>query len=271
MKKKQSNAWLESQEFLKKTGFQDLFYLESLCYHIASFLKNVPLPVVTSHDIGFTNSIFFVVGDKIKNGFKIDTNIAPYDYITLVKRWLYQYYPKYSYKYDEQVPYSDEEIIALHKQGQDLNDLLQLRKSVQKVEIGIIEKEMRVKDQFILNRNGIRELWLTGSLKDPMTLTEFKDTLLRISDDVERRLFIFAHARPIQVLDASTKDINVNYIGYQMLNFFKINYDDLKQYEVKEVVPFVYRWGRFVCKFDSRSLMLECLNYIEKRKKGEIS
>ena len=37
------NMWLEDTEFIKGLGFKDLYYLESLCHKISSFLKNVPI------------------------------------------------------------------------------------------------------------------------------------------------------------------------------------------------------------------------------------
>lgn len=269
--KKKYNLWLISVEFLKKFNFSDRYYLESLCYHVHSFLKNVPVQVITYYD-KTTDSICFCIGKNKKN-FKLNIEIAPYDYVTVVKRWLYQFYPKYEYDYIIQEHYSDQEIIDMLKCKKvvDLNDALLLRKPIEKKEIGVIEKVMMKEDQFIININDQRQLWITGSIKQPLTLTLFKEQLFKLQDNEERRNYIYKNARKIKDLAKDDKEIVIKYTGKQMINFFKINYEDLKNYELKQIQSYLYKWDRFLIYFDSSSLLSDCLSFVEKKNKEKIA
>ena len=76
------NEWLTDQKFLQNVEFYDKYYFNSLCLYIDNFIKNVPIPCITSWDYKY-EQIYFTVGQESKP-FKVDVNIAYRDYITLV-------------------------------------------------------------------------------------------------------------------------------------------------------------------------------------------
>lgn len=103
-----------------------------------------------------------------------------------------------------------------------------------------------------------------------MTLKTFLNNLKSISSNEEKRKFIFDHSKLIKILPSpNEKKILITYSGKQLLNFFKINFEDLKNYELIELEPFLYQWGRFQVKFESKSLLNDCLDFYRKEKEKE--
>jgi len=260
---KDYNKWLEDSEFIYNTNFEDKYYLESLCHHLSNFIKNVPIPVLCDYSERF-KSIYFSVGEE-KSHFALTIDVSYYDYITLVKRWLYQFYPRYEVLIDTGL--DDNEILALvREQGFNLNDALLERKKV--TEIGVIEKEIRKEDQFIININGVKTVRITGN-KKPLLLKDFMKELRGIKDQQERKNYILDNSREFSTIPNYEKSIKINYQGQQLLNFFRINYEDLKEYELKEVESFVYEWKNYIIRFSSISLRNDCLKYYQERKEGK--
>ena len=87
------NKWLEDEDFISKMKFVDKYYLETLCFKVAAFLKNIPVPVCSTWDAK-NKSIYFSIGDN-KHYVSVDVNIAYHDYITLIDKWTRQFYPQY--------------------------------------------------------------------------------------------------------------------------------------------------------------------------------
>ena len=257
---KNYNKWLEDSEYINSRNFEDKYYLESLCHHLSNFIKNVPIPVLCDYIERF-KSISFSVG-KEKNSFPLTIDISYYDYITLVKRWLQQFYPRYEVLIDAEL--SDDEILFLvREKGYSLNDALLERKKIP--EIGIIEKEIRKEDQFILNVNGIKTVRITGN-KKPLLLKDFMKELRGIKDQQERKNYILENSREFSTMTTYDRIVRINYQGLQLLSFFKINFEDLKDYEFKEIEPFVYSWGQYILKFSSLTLKQDCLKLYQEMK-----
>lgn len=269
-KKKDYNFWLTDSDFLQKSGYSDLYYLENLCFKINSFLKNTPIHAVASLDVKRTNQIYFMVGPN-KKSFKIDPELSPYDFITKVKRWLYQFYPQYEIEYEEEIEYSDEEILKMvQEQGMNLNDALLKRKRVVKKEKGVIEKCLFKDDLFVLNVNGERSLWITGSVSNHLVVSKFKENFMKIEDDEEKYNYLMSNCRKYRDLN-DIKTININYSGKQLLNFFKVNFVDLKDEPLVMIEDFKYQWGKFIITFESVSLKKDCLEYYKTRKQQDAS
>jgi len=257
---KDYNKWLEDSEFIYSTNFEDKYYLESLCHHLSNFIKNVPVPVLCDYSTRF-KSIYFSVGED-KTNFPLTIDVSYYDYITLVKRWLYQFYPRYEVLVDSEL--DDDEILKLvREQGYNLNDALLERKKVS--EIGVIEKEIRKEDQFIINIEGVKTVRITGN-KKPLLLKDFMKELRGIKDQQERKNYILDNSREFSTVAIYDKIVRINYQGKQLLNFFIINFPDLKDYDLKEVEPFMYEWKNYVIKFSSLSLKQDCLKYYQEMK-----
>lgn len=272
--KRKINWWLEDSEFLSKSNFHDLYYMETVCKYVSNMIKNIPIPVLTSYDTK-NKSIYFSVG-KNKKGFKLDIDIAYYDYITLTKRWLSRFFPTYEIEIESEIGLSEEEIAILIKDKKekkekiDYNDILLLRKKVSTKEKGTIEKITMMKDEFILNVDGKRQIRISGVTYKPKSLSMFMDELKVIATDIEKREFIFNNSSFIKNLDeGNNKELSVNYQGKQMLSFFQINYEDLKNEHLQMIDNFNYKWGKFKIKFESLSLKNDCISFYNKMQEGE--
>jgi len=272
------NDWLINDSFLREVNFPDIYYLETLCYKIHSFLKNVPIPVYTSYDI-IHNSIYFMVGQN-KKFFPLDVDISYYDYITLVKEWLQNFYPQYKVSFNQEVEYNDSEILEIiEKEGISLNDALLRKKVVTINEYCIIDKVYLTKDSFVLYRYQndqliSKEVRISGSILDNniLTLSKFLDGYRNLLDqqasDEEKKNFIEKNSKITQFLPLKDSLITVNYYGKMMINFFKINYPLLKDKPLVQIDEFVYEWGRFNIIFESRLLRDDCINLYSRLKEN---
>jgi hypothetical protein len=265
--KRKINWWLEDTEFISKSDFHDLYYMETLCKYISNMVKNIPIPVLVSYDKK-NKAIYFSIG-KIKKGFDININVSYYDFITIVKRWLKQFFP--SYEVEKEIELTEDEIAILIKRRKekgekvDYNEILLQRKKVK--EKGIIEKIIMIEDTFTLYKdNGERELRMSGSIEFPMSLSTFLDKLKKISNQRKRYNFIVENSNVLKTLHKSKQEISINYQGEQLFNFFEINFEDLKEYELQKIDDFHYKWGNFRIKFESISLRNDCLNFYNKEK-----
>jgi hypothetical protein len=258
------NSWLENEAFISKMKFNNLYYLETLCFKVAAFLKNIPVPVCATWD-NKNKSIYFSIGEN-KHYIPIDTNIAYYDYITLIDKWARQFYPQYQVEIDTEIEYTDKEIMGLVSQGVSLNDAILMRKPHSYIEIGVIEKIFIKKDEFIFNRNGEREVRMSGKgVSSPFPLSKFMEGIRKVSDPNEKKVYIEEHSKSIVPLRDREKEIVINYSGSQMLNFIKINFEDNKLYPLIPIDEFQYHWGIFRVVFESKILRDDCLALYAKK------
>jgi hypothetical protein len=268
--KRKINWWLEDTDFLHLTNFDYIYYLETLCKHISNLIKNIPIPVLTSYDPK-NKAIYFSVGSN-KERILLDTNIAYFDYLTLVKRYLYQFFPKYEIDYEIERALTEDEIVELIKEKKnknekiDYNDILLIKKKEILHEAGIIEKITMMKDEFVLNINSKRQIRMSGTTSMPMSLSTFMDKLKVISNDQKKYNFIFTNSEFVKELREDVQDINITYSGKQMINFFTINFKDLRMFPLEKIDNFLYKWNKFKIKFESISLRDDCLKIYEKAK-----
>lgn len=263
-----SNRWLESPEFISKVKFFDLYYLETLFHKVAAFIKNAPIPILSTWDAQH-GSIYLSVGGN-KQFFPIDVNIAYYDYVTVMKRWCSQFYPSYKVQVNTQIPYTDSEIMLMVKDGMDLNDAILARKPHSYIEKGVIEKVYIKKEEFIFNINGQREIRCSGNILEGkiIPMSKFMESIRQIKTDEELKTYIFENSKRVSLINYSDEVIEIDYSGNQMINFFKINFEDLQVYELIEIDPFIYKWGNFLIKFESKMLAKDCIKiYTELKEK----
>jgi len=312
--KLKANEWLENKEdFIIKSNFDDKYYLITLARHILNFLRNAPIPILSSYD-PVHKSIWFSVGNNSK-GFEIDTNVAYFDYLTIIKRWLIQFYPHYELDHIIEEELSVDEVVELKKQATergelfDVQDALLMKKKKIVKETGIIEKITLKSDEFIFNHDGKKFIRLSGTRYNILPLSTFLENIrsipiiymkvyldqlnieypeydhdiynlvkarldketyanlqLEISEAVKE--FIFENSQEVKCLDESHREIFIPYSGKMMVNFFKINYCDLHEYNLVETEPFIYKWGPYKIKFESQTLQNDCINYYKKMKGG---
>ena len=273
------NNWLIDEEFLRKVPFSDKYYLITVCRHIYNFLQNAPVPVFSNLDRVFNDRIYINVGDNSKCFF-FDTTIAYYDFITLIKRYIKKFYPSYSCETKITREYTEEEIISLRKKSIesgkafDLNDILNQQVPDSKWENGYISKIFILKDTFILNVNGKKYLHKTVTANRALPLRQFLKGLRSIieqtNDDKIIRSFILENSERVSELKEETR-ITIQYSGGTMLNFFKINYEDLQSFALiqNKDNKFRWSWGKFDIIFENSLLMEDCLVWYNCRKNGE--
>ena len=264
------NKWLEDEDFISKMKFVNKYYLETLCFKVAAFLKNIPVPVCSTWDAK-NKSIYFSIGDN-KHYVSVDVNIAYHDYITLIDKWTRQFYPQYQVEVNTEIEYADEEIMSIVKTGVNLNDALLMRKPHSYIEIGVIEKIFIKKDEFIFSRNGEREVRrssLPGKGMDSLLpLSKFMEGIRKLSDNEEKKNYIEDNSKIVQFLRDREQEIIINYSGKQMLNFFAINFEDNKLFPLIPIDDFQYHWGIFRVIFESKNLRDDCLAvYVKKLSK----
>ena len=103
-----------------------------------------------------------------------------------------------------------------------------------------------------------------NAVREELTIAEYNDLQNKISNEI--RDYIFDNSTKIKYINDDEKEIIISHPGRMMVNFFKINYPDLQDKELIEIEQFVYRWGRYKIKFESLTLLNDCLNYYNKMK-----
>lgn len=265
VKKKFNNKWLEDKEFLDTVKFDDIFYFKQLAHHLSNYLKIVPIPVLTMLDKKH-KSISFMVGDN-KKRFEMDVNISYRDYITLVHRWIKPFFPCYVVEYEKEEELTESEILARVKDNPELklNDLLQVKEKKIKTEKGMIIKIHITTDEFVLQVDDKEFIRISGTIENPMSLSGFLRNLRKIKDDREKRDFIFANSEEIKMISQNNDKIIVDYEGDRMMNFFIIQYPDLKDVQVVHNTNGSYTWGNYQIVFQSFSVEQDCIRYLKDR------
>ena len=267
--KNKPNFWLEDDQFISKMDFHDKFYIKNLCNHVAQFLKTIPIPVLTTWDPKYKR-IYFHVG-LIKNYFEVDENVNYWDYTTLVKRWLKQFFPQYNVKEEKEIELSDDEIQEKVKEGIDINDALQIRKKGIVEDKGIITKIFMVGDQFLLEKDNKEFIRISGTQDNLIPLSKFLKQFRTLTKEEEKRDFIYQNSEEIKRIHFFEKSkIVIDYEDSMMMNFFIINYPDLKDQKLKSISTRLYYWGRFQIVFNGDSIERECISYVNEKRAEEI-
>jgi hypothetical protein len=258
------NGWLSDNKFLQNVEFYDKYYFQSLCLYIDNFIKNVPVPCITTWDYKH-EQIYFSVGQESKP-FKVDINIAYRDYITLVKRWLQQFYPRYEIGVEREISLPDEEIWEkVKKDGIKLDDALLITKKIKEKEIGIIEKVFFIEDKFILNINNNRFLMISGTEDSICPISTFLPTLRNIENDIEKKKYIIKNSKELKLLEKKEEIIEINYPGFQMKNFVEINYIDLKDKEFKKIDTRKWQWKNYILNMETNILESDILEFLRNK------
>jgi hypothetical protein len=270
------NEWLlNKNNFITNSNFDDKYYLETLGRYIANFLKESPVSCVTYYN-KYHKSIYIMIGDN-KKEFKLSNDINYKDFLTLVKKWLINFFPTYEVELEKEENYSSEEIIKIkNNSNSSILDILYQKKKIIYTEKGIIEKFRLKEDEFILNRNNVLELYTTALKDKPLPISEFMKDIRCLSIQIKNNIelnrqvyqYIFNNSKKIKDIDIYNNNIFINYKGTMLLNFFKINYDSLKKFDLEEINKYNYRWGNYYIKFDSNSLKNDCLDIYNKFKLG---
>ena len=58
----------------------------------------------------------------------------------------------------------------------------------------------------------------------------------------------------------------INYLGFQMKNFVKINYFDIKGEKFKQINTRKWRWGNYILNIEASFLEEDILNFLKSKK-----
>jgi hypothetical protein len=254
------NKWLEDNDFLNCIDFNDKYYLLALTKEISNYIKNAPVPMVTSWHKE-TKSINFLIGQNVKTRFSIDPEIAYKDFITKVEKWASKYYPQYEIEYEAEEDYSDNEYLNMVREEKiSLDDALLRKKTIIKREKGIIERIYMREDSFLFNLDGEKSLRISGIPGQTiLPLSKFLPALRKIKDDELIKEYIFSHSIESRKFKPKSKKEEISYSGYMMRNFFEINFDSLKNEELIKVDNRLWEWGDYIIKFESNLLENDCI------------
>jgi len=260
------NIWLENTELISKIQIDDTYYIDNLIRSISNLVKSTPVPVISSLNI-YNSRIYFMVGKDNKKSFEIDNNIHVKDWITLVKRWLSQFYPQYEIDVEVEESLSDEEVWKkVNEEKMKLDDALLLKKISKKKEKGMIIDIQITNDEFILRVNNEKFVRMSGTLDRPLILSQFLKQIRKIENPYDIKDFIFSNSTEIKKVESNLKVEQINYSGTKMMNFFIINYPDLRFYELqREGTTNTYIWDKYRITFDSHTLEDDCVKYVKEK------
>jgi hypothetical protein len=278
-KNKKNNDWLIDRNFILQIEFKNKMYLNRLFQKIFDLLKEFPIPIVASYDFK-GQQIYFMFIDN-KKSFVVDEDIDIDDYITLVKRWAKPFFPFYTVSTKETVCLGRDEIFKKIKEDRiPVEDALFLTKKVDIVEHGVITSVYLSEDWFKIYINDIPSIRKTNK----MLRKDFLHVLKDIKDDSDRKSFIMNNS--VELIEDQDREYvysvanyfqepslkTIRFEGQKMINFFSINYPDLKKDSIDIIADSTYTWGRFTIVFADEETETYCLEYVwQKRNRDGIN
>ena len=261
---RQNDILIDKGFLLENFSNLDPYYIETLGRYIHNFLMNVPVPVIVSK-LSQKNEFTFSIGNNSTN-ITVSEDYAYHDYVTLIRSWTSKFYINFDTTVDVERPITEDEVMVEVNRLQrinefvDMNEIL-LKKVKNETRVkGNIEKVIFKKDEFVLNFEDVKEIRISGSRKMFIRIKSFMKNLRCMKDDKEIYSYIMANSTLIKRIDnPNAFYIDVTYTGKKMINFFKINYKDLKDYPLEKVSEFVYTWRNFEIQFENSSLKDDCL------------
>lgn len=254
------NAWLTDESYLNSLGFHDSYYLRSLCDFLFSYLKKLPVPILTKYS---NKSIEIRIGDKMKR-FPVSTKLTTKEWITLVDTWLSQFFPQYRVMVTNTRPLREDETIHYLNSGKyTTEEVFDMNVTEVEEEFGIIERMYKKREEFRFTVNGkVTIRHAGGSYKESLLVSEFIKKANTLSGQ-ELRDYIYNHSRHIVDLDVE-KEVFINHKGLQLINFFIVNKDYILANEETPLTALSSRFGRFVVEFESPTHKDDCLKSLNR-------
>jgi len=221
---------LEDTEFVQEFDLENKYYLEVLFKKIKNFLIHIPVPYVLDFDKE-RNILFLRIGNN-KKSFQLNHNIYYKDFITMMKDWAVQFYPQY----------------------------------VLEDEYGIILKIFFKTNEFLFFRNGVKELRYAGMRNVLVSLSDLLKTVRTFTENKDIKDFIIHNSTLIEVIENNDQRISIAYDEQMMKNFFMINFNELRNYQVERKDVRTYMIGKYDICFVSDLSEKECLDYLAERK-----
>lgn len=243
--KQKGNWWLSDRHYIDNTSYKDKLYLHELGNEIREYIYKAPIPIVCEWKDD-KHAILFEIGKDNNNLIKVSADISSKDFVTLIESWSKNFYPQYTVEVAVKTPLSKEEKVEGIKRGlfnldESFNQYLEEKIK----EIGVITRVFILEDKFTISVNGKKQVRLTGNYSTPLPISIFLKNLRNIKDSIEKKAYIFNYSTP-QNVNVKDKEIVINYIGKKLLNFFKINKQELSNYPFLCQEDGYVKLGRFV-------------------------
>jgi len=272
-----SNNLLTDKLYLQSLGFKDTYYLESLCQSLWEFIKNTPVFVFSNV---YKDKQDGVIKIKLSVGennviYNIENDIHVFDFIyRFQKNFLTAYYPQF--KFEEEIDSEldvDDMLRIVANNDVSLNDAVFLKKKIKVEQSGIILKVFLVRDEFLLEHNGVKSIRTTAfsdNIKTVLPVNTFiknaRNIYYNTKDGKDVRDYIMDNSKELRILSKTESDIVVDYPGNMMKSFFRIHFPDLQNYSLDKITHLYYQWGKYCIMFPDEIVENDCIAYYRKRK-----
>lgn len=267
-----SNRQLTDTEYLESLKYKDPYYLEQLCRTVWEYIKNTPVPVQTSIFRKDEDIIMkFSIG-KNNSFYKIEDSISYFDFVYRFKKEAEKFFPKYVYEEEIEVELSEKEMLEkVDKEGISLNDVLFLTKKEIQKNVGSIIKVHFLKDEFLLEHNGTKQMRMSGTdinnvVPVKIFLSNIREMIKEEKSGRDIKEYIFNNSVLLEELPVIENEVQISYPKKQMKSFFKVHYDELKNLPLEKITSQVYKWGKFIITFEDDVIEKDCLSYYQKRR-----
>lgn len=240
----------------------DREYFQSLCKRIYTTLLSFPSPSFCFYRKDSKEFYLSIGSNSIAVPY--NTNISEYDFSEILYTWAYKFFPGYMISKSVERNLTPEEIASQVLSGKRLDDIINSKAEIQKVEKFKIEKIVIRDDQVNVKLDGKRFILISRA---DMPISEFIHSFRRIKDDYEKAAFVNMYTKKILEV-SSTKNVEIRYTGEKLLNFFRVRCISMPD-PFRQVDGLTWRWGRFIIYFPNQNMVEEAKDIISSFNKKE--
>lgn len=243
-----NNKWLICSDYQEKEcNYEDKEYLKISTGKLYHYRKFSPVPFIATYDPK-KKGIYISVGKK-SNFFKLDNEIHPNDYVSMIRNWMDDFYISFDTKKIIQVSLAEEIIARRIKEGEDFDTLIEEKVDKEIFMFYKIVKTTIYADEFIVQVvSGVdrhREVRITHYpisifLTDLRKLEQNLKNLDKYEKGAKLFNFIDENSRVVSVLKDRKNPCYVEYSTKKQIDyFFEIHQDLVRKSFADEEQDFV--------------------------------
>lgn len=256
-----SNKWLINEKELKEISdrnkFKTDFYL--LCSKIYTTVLGFPTPCISTF---FEREKYFcfMIGKNILKIKFNDEEIVDYNFCEIIRVWAYKFFPHYTIEEEIEKEYNTYELNKL-VENKNIDELINEKELILKN--FKIEKIFVKNDSFLVKIGNDNFIMMT---KANIPLSLFLKKLRRIKNNEDKKEFIEKNTKKIMQINDINKNIDIDYKGKQLEEFFKIRIVSYFNENFKRIGELIYRWGKFIFRFENEIEIENTIFILEKSK-----